>query len=391
MSTQVIDHDQIVNLNDDDTIQYEESDESRAFREFKTSFDDEAMGTLRVHRVPESTSIRNKGAIKSIYLFSCTIDKFDFDSLLEFLRDRYGGGTYRLIGSRAGKQGVAFNRLVEIEAPKTGFMGSLDSDPLKGNNVNDPAAVMSQFGSILLEHQRTTEEMLRGNPLVQTDPFDQMTKMMTAMGTMMQAMGLQQQAPQSVGSQIKEFLQIKELLEGMSGGDQGEANLYSLLGETVRAFGPALGAAFTSAQQAGTVSEAGLLENPAEPKETPEERAQRNYMESLKTQLKILVANAESGVDPEKFAEMVIANTTEEQQDRLYEFLEREDYEAQLIELNPEVETHKNWFRKWRDTILDLLTVPDDESISGESETVAGDDQEPVESDTPDGDVSENS
>ena len=53
MDRPALEHDDITVIEDGE-YGYAESDESAAFREFKSSFDDEKMGSLRVHRVPES-------------------------------------------------------------------------------------------------------------------------------------------------------------------------------------------------------------------------------------------------------------------------------------------------------------------------------------------------
>lgn len=386
MNRPILEHDDVTVI-EDGQYTYAESDESAAFREFKTSFDDEKMGTLRVHRVPESKTVTNKASLKTRYLFSCTIDQFDFDGLLEYLRDHYGGGTYRLIGSRAGHAGVSFNRLVEIEAPiDRGFMGAMDkNDPLR--RTENSGDIIGQVGAVLLESQTRMEELFRDmqGPRTGGDAFDQMTKMATAMGTMMQNFAPQNQQP-SIGSQIKEMVLLQEFMQnlrGDSGGDSGEANIYSMFTETIRQFGGPIAAAMAAGQQSGAINSQGVLEHKPEPEKSDEEKQQEKEMEQLKTQVKFILANAEAGADPKKFAEIVVEKTPEDMIDKLYDFLSQDDCIEQIIAINPEVEKFKNWFTVWRDHVLFLLTEPVDEPIVAESETVAGDsDSETVAGDT---------
>lgn len=393
MDRPAIEHDDVTVIEDGEYT-YQESDESAAFREFKSSFDDEKMGSLRVHRVPESKTQTNKGATRTIYLFSCTIDQFDFDSLLEYLRDHYGGGTYRLIGSRSGTAGVAFNRLVEIEAPmKSKFMGGLDKgDPLNSHDAS--ANIIDRMGAVLLESQTRQEELFRSmsGPQSGGDAFKQMTEMMTAMGTMMGSMGMKPAPQKSLLDQAQDLLALKEIFSGGDSGG-GDANLYTMLTETIRQFGGPIAQAIAMGQQSGALNSDGVMTAPLLPKANPEiETEEAKVMkanEAMKANIEVLIKNARANVDPVTFAGVLISNLPEEKIDEFYEFISADDYLQRLISLVPEVEQYRAWFEKLRDAVIELLTEPDDQStvaesksetpaepVAGETDTVISDDSD---------------
>ena len=97
------------------------------------------------------------------------------------------------------------------------------------------------------------------------------------------------------------------------------------------------------------------------------------------------------GVDPKSFANIVVQNTPEQMVDKLYEFLIGDDWFTQICFLNPECKTHENWFTAWRDTVIELLTEPDDAPIVAASdhptETVAETTGSDISADNSDGDA----
>ena len=250
------------------------------------------------------------------------------------------------------------------------------------SSAGDATDIIDRMGAVLLESQTRQEEMFARliGPQTGGDQMSQMTAMAKSFAEIMGAMGIQPpqpQAQQSIGSQIKDFLLVKELLDGMGANNPnggGDANLFSLLTETVKHFGGPIAKAIAAGQEAGTVNDAGVLEHNPVPVETDEDREQRVYMEGMRTQVRILVANAEQDVDPAQFANLLVANTPEPMLDKLYEFLNAENYLDQLISMDPDVEKYQNWFIKLRDTVLDLLTEPaDDDTIPPSDESQGSD------------------
>ena len=344
---------------------------------------------ITVSRQP-TTSDGRPGQQKLIFLFECGMDEFSFSQLCSRCRDEYGTGTYR-IQARNEQGQLKINKAIQVEVPKT-------DATIDGSN---PAEIITRFSEAMHQHQNRTEQMMAKFIAPQTggDAFNQMTQMMTAMGGMMGAMGLkpiQPQAPKTMLEIMTEFKMMKELF-GDSDGGGGEANLYSLLTATMQSFGGPIAAAIAAGQTDGSVNPQGLLENPKPAPSVDQEKIkQEQETEALKGQIKILVANAEAQTDPVQMATLIVEKTPEENLDSLFEFLSGDDYLDQMIFLVPEVKAHENWFRKLRDTVIELLTEPEEPPIVPESEpddpaeTVAGNDK-PTDadiSDETDGDAS---
>ena len=83
-----LEHDDVTII-DGDTFEYQESDQSKAFEDFRQAFDQEQMGTLRVHRIPVTNRTTQAQKMRTVYLFSCPIDAFTFEELLEHIKDNY--------------------------------------------------------------------------------------------------------------------------------------------------------------------------------------------------------------------------------------------------------------------------------------------------------------
>jgi len=346
-----LEHDDVTII-DGDAYGYEESDQSKAFEDFRAAFKDEQMGTLRVHRVPVTNKTTNAAKLRTVYLFSCPIDAFGFEDLLEHIRDQYGGGTYRLIGSREGHRGHAFNRIVEIEAPKPKFSAP-GVDGQGGAHGSNAAELVNNLGAVLLEHSSRVEEMMRGSAQPMGDPLDQMTKLMAAMGTAISTMGFKQTEPKSIVDQLAEFAAIKELFDG-GGGGGGDANLYSLLTATVQNFGPLLGAAITSQTAAGAIPAAGpirpALEAPAAPAPNPTPLPPE--LEAMRGQINFLVGQAKLGAKPADVAAAIMPGISGDALESIEAFLQKPNCIDVCAQVNAEVNTYRNWLQDWREAML---------------------------------------
>ncbi len=331
------------------------------------------------------------------FCFECGMQDFSFSQLCSKIQSEFGGGIFRL-QARDAQGKMIKNKGINIVPPKDAPNGS----------AGNTADIIDRVQNAINQGQEQTRRMLvtAHNPQANVDPLDQMTKMMTAMGTMMGAMGIKPSepvapvAPQSLTSQIKEFLMLKELMGNLSGDSSGgDANLYSLLTETMKSFGGPIASAIAAGQTTGEVSPQGLLQNPAtenKPVLTAEENEQQKYGEAMKTQVRILIANAKNKADPQQFATLVVANTPDEKLDALYEFISAPDFYDRILAMNPEVEIYKDWFIKLRDAVMELLTEPENENTIPEvasHETVAGESIQmdaPI-SEQPESDVTANS
>ena len=164
------------------------SDEETAFRDFKNSFKaDDAMGILRVSRIKSSQFTRSTQSLKGgAHCFSVPIDQYEFDELLEVLREKYGGGLYRLIGVQKGVAGTKFNRMIEIAADQ-----SKDSEPAKvGAELGaqgNMGEIIERMDIMMQNAQDRTESMFKNfapQASVAADPFGMMQKMVEMFSTM---------------------------------------------------------------------------------------------------------------------------------------------------------------------------------------------------------------
>lgn len=369
-----LEHDDITVV--DGEVEYDESDQSKAFNDFRDKFKDEEMGTLRVHRVPVTNKTTNAAKLRTVYLFSCPIDAFSFEELLEHIRDNYGGGTFRLIGTREGQRGNAFNRLVEIEAPRQKFttpgVSTVGGVPAGSN----PAELISQLGAVLLEHSSRVEEMMRGAAQPMGDPIDQMSKMMGALGTVIDTMGLKQQEPKSIVDQLSEFKLLQDLFSGNESAGS-EANIFSLLQETVKNFGGPLMQAVALAQEQGTISPDGVLQPRTLPAPEPEFHSAKPVAESenmslkeMREQLQFLLVQAQNDVDHAMVADFIIEQMPEDDAayDGFERFLQADNCIDKCAMIQPEINKHRDWFSGWRGVMLAKLDAMVESGDSGETE-----------------------
>lgn len=376
-----IEHDDITVV--DGEYGFEESDQSKAFNDFRDKFKDEQMGTLRVHRVPVTNKTTNAAKLRTVYLFSCPIDAFSFEDLLEHIRDNYGGGTFRLIGTREGQRGNSFNKLVEIEAPQKKFNIPGTEETVGVSAGGNPAELINQFGAVLLEHSTRIEEMMRGSAQPMGDPLDQMTKVMNSLGTVIETMGFKQQQPKSLVDQLTEFKMLQELFAGGEG-DGGEANLYSLLQETVKSFGGPLMQAVALAQEQGKISPDGVMQPPALPApEAPPVNASEQggsmNLQEMREQLEFLVIQAGNDVDHGMVADFIIEHMPDEDAayDAFERFLQDEKCLDRCAMIQPKVNDHRDWFLAWREVMLVKLDemIESGESMNDAKSLTKGDDK----------------
>lgn len=345
-------------------LEFEKSEEQIDWEKFRDEMrESNEYAKITVYRQPMD-SIGQRGQKKLTYLFDVGLDEYSYSQLCARLRDEYGTGTYRMQG-RDSENKLRFNRAVTIEAPKI--------EDGKGEYQTIPN-VIAEMRETMQSNQQMMADFMRG-PNAMADPMDQLTKMAGAFATIFAAMGIKTQEPVPQKTFMEELTQFKlmqEMFTDGGGAGGGEANLYSLLTATMQSFGGPIAAAIAAGQSEGRVNPQGLLENQKPIEKTPEQIKQEQETETLKGQIKLLVANAEAQTDPVEMAELIVEKTPEENLDSLFEFLSGDDYLKQMIFLVPEVKAYENWFIKLRDTVLELLTVDDDPPIVPESETVAG-------------------
>lgn len=377
--------------------EYEMSEDEIAFNAFKNEAqDNDSYSKIAVSRVPMNRH-GQRGGQKLIFLFECAVDEYSYTQLLGKLRDEYGSGFYK-VQARNEKGQLKLNKTVAVEAPAT------HTDTASADSGQ--AAVIEQVSTALREHT-TQQQQLMQSLMPQVNPMGSMVEMMTGLATVMKTMGIAQPAaPKTLVEQLTEFKMIKELFNSGDSGESGEANLYTLLGKTMDAFGGPLAAALAAGHQSGQVDANGVAIPAALPEPEPSHAEQATMAEEQKVymrkQIHILLQNAKADIPPQQFALIVVNNTPEDQEDTLWEFVESENCVDQMIALEPAAEPYREWLTTLRSEIIDLMTEPEPETTQGLQDTgngakvadsgtaVAGADHTSVESGTPASDKTDN-
>ncbi len=372
-----------------------ESDEEAAFTNFRNSFTGDEMGILRVSRLRVSKFTKNLQSLKGAQCFSVPIDQYQYDELLEVLRDRYGGGLYRLVGIQKGHQGTKFNTLVEIAEDL-----SINRDEKTGaatDGGSNVGVMMDTVSGMLAEaHERTERMFERFAPQAQTlaNPMTAMKETIEMLATL-GVVGAKAQ-PDMLG-ELERLAKLKDLASSFAGDNNAGANFYDMAGKVVENFGPAFMAMAANMPRPGpavTTTPAPALapalasldapggEIPPDPGPSPVQA----HIDQMKPQVAILVSNAKNNADPEAVGDMVVNMTPDERLSDLYEMIAAENCIERLIKLNPEVQNYLPFFEALRVRIKWLLLPEEEATIIPESDA-AGEEIGGADSDAkPDGD-----
>ena len=385
-----------VDVDDADFVDFERDEkmesENAEFEAFKSEMHD-AQDNAKITVGKKHTDSRGRPLGKHVFeCFECGIDDYSFSQLCTRIREDFGSGLYQVLG-RDSKGKFKFRKTVGIQAPTTDVVE---------NPGADVGALIDKFSDAMERQAMRTEQMFSKlvGPTTGGDAFSQMTQMMTAMGGMMGAMGITPQAPiaaKTLVEQLTEFKMIKELFGGDSDTETGDANLYSLLGKTVEAFGGPIAQAIAAGAQSGELSETGLAALPApEPEPTKAEvmTEQEQHNMAMRKNIHVLIQNAKAEVPPEAFALILVNNTPEDKQDELFDFISAENCVATIIKLEPAAEPYKEWFENLRVAVIEIMAEPEGEAMGEtkvlqddpgesnlpESQSVAGDEDKESES-----------
>lgn len=348
-----------VNVDDAEYADYEPdpkmAEENAEFEAFKSEMH-ESQDQAKITVSKKMTDSRGRPVGKQMFeCFECGIDDYSFSQICSRIRDDFGTGLYQILG-RNSKGAYKFRKTVGILAPN-----SVDNVPAQ----NDVGGLIDKFSDAMQRQQMATEQMflkLTG-PQTGGDAMDQMTKMASAMATIMGAMGIERQAPtppKTLVEQLTEFKMIKELFGGgESDGIGGEANLYSLLGETVKAFGGPIATAIAAGAQSGELNKDGLAALPA-PEQTEAEKMgeQEKHDMAMRQQIHILIQNAKTKIPPEHFAGILVNHTPDDKQDELWDFISDEKCVDTIISLEPAAEPYRQWFDELRTAVINLMAEP---------------------------------
>lgn len=360
------------------------TDEEMAFDEFIAGMSAERMGELRVGKIKVARDGTPVANTRGAHCFACPIDQYTYSGLLEHIRNRYGAGLYRVVGIETGKRGLVFNRLIEI-AEDIGPVGKGQESAL-----NSPGNLFESVGKIMAESQARTEGLIarltesRAPAVVPPDPMDMMTKMAGLFATIMGAAPKPATAGGDLLDSLEKIVKLKELLGGLGGdggGSDKESNFYDVVKTGISSFGPALAALAMRAQQAAQ-SQPPALAPPSQnppinyplPPQVPANAppGQSDETMNLKKQVDILVSNAKMGADPMQLAGTILDLTPDEKLDDLGNMLEAPDMIEKMASLNPEVNNHRDFFAKLRDSLLTLLDDGSADTLAPNATPVPG-------------------
>lgn len=368
-----------VDIDDADYVDLERDPKAEAenaeFDAFKSEMHD-SQDDAKITVGKKLTDSRGRPQGRQVFeCFECGIDDYSFSQLCSRIREDFGTGLYQIQG-RDSKGKYKFRKVVGILAPNT---------PDNAPAGNDIGGLIDKFSDAMANQQMRTEAMFKDlvGPRSGGDAMEQMTSMMTAFAGMVGAMGLgpgNQQQPKTLIDQLTEFKMVKELFGDGDGGSGGEANLYSLLGDTIKTFGIPIAAALAAGADSGELSPAGIVQKPAlpAPKETVESEEMdtvelAKQRQELKKNIGILIMNAKAEVPPGEFALILVNNTPADKEDALWEFISAENCVEQIIALEPVAAEYREWFNALRDAVIELMSdselSPIDEDIESLKES----------------------
>lgn len=345
------------------------TEEEIEFEKFREEMKDSAdYAKITISEQPTDSQGRPMGR-KLMQMFECGLDDYTFSQLVARIRDDYGTGIYK-IQARNADGTFRYSQKIGVRAP---------NKPDSEKSGNDATGVIETVSDALERQRLTLAQMMNQQP--QIDPIDQMTKMMTAMGGMMAAMGLGQQnqpPPKTPLENMMEMKMMKEIAgELFSPGEAGgESGFWGAMGNIAQGLGGPLMAAIAAGQQSGAVSPDGVIQLPGpvaeEPPQTEPEKDtsaenQTMQLESMKTQLSFLANQAKNGVPVSEAISFVMNALPEDDEilDSLESFLQRPDCIDQCILVVPEVGEHRPWFSEWiRGMLFEL------DKMVGEIETL---------------------
>ena len=351
------------------------SDEERLYTEF---LDDARVNNahpdLIICRIPiDPRTKKPRSSADGEFIGEMPMDSFkNFNAILSWLRDEYGGGFYRITGRRVDPNGSAkthFNRTVTIATPVA------KDSPVEGKapGMND---FMSAIQAMTVAQQTQNENLLRGlaqimrpaQPASDLSPEKIMQWVAAGAALLGQMKGLfapAQTTPMTgLAGMISEFNQVQELLG--RAGNATDTNESDVMNTLIKTFGPVIAALVMkgNAQAAAPASAPQLaapIPSPAPaPRTAPAPAQPSNEMTdmnltALNQLIDLGIEAAKKNVPPAAFAREIIDGDTltDEQVDSLLDFCERSDAIDILIKFFPRVVPYQSWFDALRLAIRD--------------------------------------
>lgn len=332
-------------------------EENAEFEQFKSEMHDAQFDAkITVGKKLTDSSGRPMG--RQIFeCFECGVDDYTFSQLCTRIREDFGTGLYQIQG-RDSKGKYKFKKTVGILAPNTP-----DNKPAG----QDVGALIDKMSDAMQRQQMATEQMFLklAGPQTGGDAIDQIVKISAAVAPILTALGISRPEPptppKTLMEQLAEFKMIKELFGEGEGGLGGEANLYSLLGDTIKAFGGPIAQALAAGAASGELTETGIVANPALPAPKDETmKTQNDANVEMRKNIHILIQNAKAKVDPAQFALILVNNTPADKEDALWEFISADNCVDEIVKLEPVAGEYRQWFVELRNEVIDLMSEPED-------------------------------
>jgi len=325
------------------------------------------------------------------FLMVCGAGDYTLAELMSLIQESWGEGLYTLKGKRGGKYAGQKTIPIGPAASKPG-----QATPVAVTLPVDTNKQMAELFDKMLRQQTETMAAMLGSVLTKLDrpAIDPMALQRDTIGMLASmrevfAPPAQQvsaaASPTSTFSQLKELLEIKNLLAGEGGGgDEGNP-----LMDMAKTFLPALmaGAQNTPALQAPQPKPQALMRPPAtntaikSPTNQPptESPAMIKMLQGLKT----LTDAAKRDADVDLYAELIVDQFDI---DQIKSFIADHDALDKLALFSNDVKIHRVWFEKLRTTILNWIAeaeadiqtddskqetsgtkTPDDGSVNGDT------------------------
>lgn len=330
----------------------------------------DGTATVYIYRQP------GDGRSSLEFVDSFPADQFNPENTLKWLRDKCGGGVFRIQIRSKGR--VLSNKLINVAS----FSGA--SNALAPTQRGGDPIVMA-----LLERMESLENKLTAK----ASPMDQLKEMASMIAVMREIMG-PQAAPVSPVNQLKDSLAMLAQIKDLSDGLGGNVEPPSMVDKLLEAL-PQLLPAVATAMAAG-----GRKANPMPPRPQPQPTPKANpvperditppkqeqdemSIEGLtpeqNEQFKDFIGKgcmaASFGADPEKIAETICDSVAPEQ---LEAMVKLPDLIHRLEMLDERVTKHKAWFTdviewvKWHLEIPSKFDGEEEETDDGEPETLNG-------------------
>lgn len=363
---------------------YEVSDEEKAFENFRNSLDAGSdMAQIRISKVPE-VGRGNPMASRTIYCFAAPIDRYTFEELCEYIRENYGGGLFRIVGTKKGHKGAAFNQLVEI--------AEVVKKKADGSASPSVSAIMESVSTMIDQASQRTEALLaRFGPTAPTAPaVDPVALFERSLGIVSGLMARMQPAAPPPGNTLMEQImmlgKIKEVFGGGfvdGGGGSSEANFWDAITTGMKQFGPALTA--LAAQKAGGAPALGAPAlippttmmptngpSPTLPRQ-PNPAPEVQIVNPIKRQVDMLLVYAKGGTSAEDLADTVLNMTPDDKLADLKTFISRPTVVDEMIAANPEVANYRVYFDTLKVKLLEFIAEIEREPTAAQNDDPAGD------------------